>query len=152
MEYSFYCVPQETATFLHGSEQEVDSSLNGVQLNGTFLSIDTHAILIQILAYRALDKAQLLGSTYTNTSAFVGVGTPVSFLDPENALAQEIANPYTDPGRTDYFYSFLIDQESTTIQATISLSPFEVQPVFLTGSSERVRIYQVVKCYYLHWF
>jgi hypothetical protein len=87
----------------------------------------------------ALDQVKLLGAgTKTNTSGYVGSSTPITFISPGEGLSKGLHNPYSDDGRSEYFFSFFVDPTTTTVQATIVRSGnVELQPVFLSGASEK---------------
>lgn len=59
---------------------------------------------------RALDQVKLLGAgTRTNTSGYVGSSTPITFVSPGEGLSKGLHNPYSDDGRSEYFFSFFVD-------------------------------------------
>ena len=59
---------------------------------------------------------KLLGAgTKTNTSGYVGASTPITFISPGEGLSKGLHNPYSDDGRSEYFFSFYVDPVRTLL-------------------------------------
>lgn len=58
---------------------------------------------------------KLLGAgTKTNTSGYVGASTAITFISPGEGLSKGLHNPYSDDGRSEYFFSFFVDPVRTS--------------------------------------